>query len=179
MSRQTNPKRKELMNDCIRFDLVHILNELKDRLPQKKPKIHHLARVVYSDYLLITKCDSKWMCHCLTCSSILPRHNQYMHPWHFRTAWSSLKYKFVDDNVRPQCYSCNVWKNGNYQVYTLHMIDKFWRERVDNILSDQEMITIKNREYAEKILTWYNILQERKTSLELKNTTTVSTFYTL
>lgn len=166
MSRKDNPKWKDIMKDCTKFDIVHILEEYRNKLTQKKPQIHHLARVVYSDYLLLSKCDEKWLCKCLTCKSVLPRHSQYMHPAHFRTAWTSLKYKFVDDNVRPCCMQCNVIKNGNYQVYTLIMIDRFWRERVDNILSDQETITIKNREYAEKILQWYNILHNIKTSLE-------------
>lgn len=165
MSRKDNNKWRDIMKDCTKFGIVYILDEFKNRLHQKKPQIHHLARAVYSDYLLITKSDDNWMCKCLTCKSVLPRDNQYMHPAHFRAAWTSLKYKFMDDNVRPWCYTCNVWKNWNYQVYTLKMIDKFWRERVEHILSDQEAITIKNREYAEKIQWRYNILKETKEHL--------------
>lgn len=166
MARQDNSKRKDIIKDCSKFEIMHILEEYKHKLIQKKPQIHHLARVVYSDYLLLLKSDSKRFCKCITCDSVLLRDNQYMHPWHFRTAGTSLKYKFVDDNVRPQCMRCNVMLNGNYQVYTLKMVDKFWRDRVDNILSDQEMITIKNREYAEKILGRYNTLQRIKRTLE-------------
>lgn len=167
MARQDNSKWRDIIKDCNKFEIMHILEEYKHKLIQKKPQIHHLARVVYSDYLLLSKYDINWFCKCITCDSVLSRDNQYMHPWHFRTAGTSLKYKFVDDNVRPQCMRCNVMLNGNYQVYTLKMVDKFWRERVDNILSDQEIITIKNREYADKILGRYNILKKIKTSLEL------------
>ncbi len=163
MARQDNKKRKDIIKDCSKFEIMHILEEYKHKLIQKKPQLHHLARVVYSDYLLLKNCDDKWNCKCITCDSVLPRDNQYMHPWHFRTAGSSLKYKFVDDNVRPQCMRCNVMLNGNYQIYTLKMIEKFWKERVETILHDQEIIQIKNREYAEKIQGRYNILHRIKT----------------
>lgn len=162
MSRIDNSKWKDIVKDCTKYNILPILEEYKNKLSQKKPQIHHLARTVYSDYLLLKK-SNKGICECITCWNKLKRSDPNTHPWHFRTAWTSLKHKFNDDNVRPQDYYCNVAKNGNYQVYTLKMIDKFWRERVDNILNDKDTHTIKSYEYAEKIEEWYNILQELKT----------------
>ena len=166
MARQDNNKWKDIIKDCSRFEIMHILEEYKHKLIQKKPQIHHLARVVYSDYLLLSKCDEKWNCKCTTCKSVLPRHSKYMHPWHYRRAGESLKYKYVDDNVRPQCYSCNVWKDWNYRNYYIRYVKKFGEEREKEVWTDWESITIKNREYAEKILVRYNILHRIKTSLK-------------
>lgn len=152
-------KRQELEKECIRFWLVEILEEYKKKLwSHKNPKLHHLARVVYSDYLLLTK-SKDWKCICVTCGKIDEWYSPAMHPWHFLEAGKSLKRKFEDDNVRPQCVWCNVMKNGNYKIYTIFMQKKFGRKRVDNILQDKEIHTIKNWQYAEMILERYKTIQ--------------------
>lgn len=155
-------KRQQLQKDCERFGISDVFDIYKNKLQSNKnPKIHHLAWVVYSDYLLLLKSkDGK--CCCVTCGKIDDWYSSDMHPWHFRTAWSSLKYKFVDDNVHPQCIYCNVMLNGNYQKYTLYMIDKFGRDRVDNILQDKEIYTIKNWEYWDMIQKWWTFIINRK-----------------
>jgi hypothetical protein len=152
-------KRAEITKDCERFWILHILEAYKHNLwSNKNPKLHHLAWVVYSDYLLLSK-SKNWYCVCVTCGTIDQRHSSAMHPWHFRTAGSSLKHKYNNDNVRPQCVWCNVMKNGNYQKYTLFMIDKFGREWVDDILQDKWTINIKWFQYAEMIQKRYDFIQ--------------------
>lgn len=153
-------KRSELEKDCTKFGILDILGEYKNKLgSHKNPKIHHLAWVVYSDYLLLSKSEDG-KCTCVTCNKMDDRYSSAMHPWHFRTAGSSLKHKFNDDNVRPQCVGCNVMLNGNYQKYTLYMIDKFWKERVETILDDKETYKIRDYEYADKIKEWYLYIQQ-------------------
>ncbi len=44
---------------------------------------------------------------------------------------SNYKYRRDDDNCFVQCPICNVRLNGNYKQYTLYMIDKYGRERVE------------------------------------------------
>lgn len=133
---------------------MDVMEYYKSKLSHhKNPKIHHLARVVYSDYLLLLKCQNGW-CTCVTCWSKLRWDNPQMHPWHYRGAWSSLKWKFVDDNVRPQCYSCNVWKDGNYRNYKIFIDKTMWVEWEDMVWNDKETMTIKNRQYADMIKEW-------------------------
>ena len=36
---------------------------------------------------------------------------------------NSLRYS--EDNVFPQCVSCNVFKNGNYPAFSVYLINKF------------------------------------------------------
>lgn len=149
--RLENPKRQPIVKDCTKFGIMEILEIYRKKLEvYKKPKLTHLVRLVYSDYLLLSK-SVNWKCKCVTCWVIKDRFDPTCHPAHFRTAWTSLKHKYNDDNVFPCCYYCNVALNGNYAKYTLFMIDKFWIERVDNILTDKETITIKNYQYAEMI----------------------------
>lgn len=156
----TKSKRTALEKECIKFDIVHIMEQYKSKLSMryKNPKIHHLARLVYSDYLRYTK-SVDWICTCVTCGSKLPRNSQYMHPWHFRTAGTSLLWKFADNNVRPQCARCNVMLNGNYAKYTLFMIDKFWKEYTEFLLNDNTTTDIKNFKYAKMISERYVIIK--------------------
>jgi len=162
-------KRDELEGDCTKFGILHILDEYKSKLwSHKNPKIHHLAWVVYSDYLLLSK-SKNGVCVCVTCGKADNWYSSAMHPWHFRTAGSSLKHKFNDDNVRPQCVGCNVMLNGNYQKYTLFIIDKFWKERVENILDDKETHKIRVHEYAEKIIKRFDFIIKTKDEVYIDN----------
>jgi len=137
-----------------------ILNKIwehyKVKFKQRKYKsMSQFARLVFADYVLLKKSDDKWICTCVTCWDKLHRSDPQMHPWHFRTAGTSLKYKFVLDNVRPQNYYCNVALHWNYWKYTLFMIDTFGRDRVDNILSDKSLFKIKDFEYINMIKEWW------------------------
>ena len=164
MSRKDNAKWKDIIKDCTKFDIAHILEEYRNKLSQKKPQIHHLARVVYSDYLILTK-STNWRSNCFTCNKRLRWSDWETQPGHFRKQWWCLKHKFNDDNVEIQCRACNCALDWNYQIYTIKMIKKRWLERVEDILQDKGILVIKNYEYAEKILLRYNILQRKKTLL--------------
>ena len=140
-------------NDII---LNKIWEHYKVKFKQRKYKnMSQFARLVFADYVLLKKSDDKWFCTCVTCWDKLHRSDPQMHPWHFRTAGTSLKYKFVLDNVRPQNYYCNVALHWNYWKYTLFMIDTFGRERVNNILSDKSLFKIKDFEYINMIKEWW------------------------
>lgn len=41
---------------------------------------------------------------------------------------------FVEDNQHGQCVRCNMYLSGNLDRYTLWMIDKYGRERVDELI---------------------------------------------
>jgi len=158
----TIKKKKKYSDTVLDFDirihkqkddiLIVVWNYYKPKFKQRQYKsIGQLARLVFADYVLLKKSDDKWICSCVTCGKELHRSDPNMHPWHFRTAWTSLKYKFVLDNVRPQDYYCNVWLHWNYGKYTLFMIDTFGRERVDNILSDKSLFKVKDWDYIDMI----------------------------
>lgn len=151
-------KRSKLERDCERFDipkqcLLHYKSKLQ---AHKNPKLNHLARKVFADYLLLTKSDKKGICTCVTCGNKNYRHSPQMHPWHYRTAGSSLKYRYVELNVRPQCNRCNVMLNGNYRNYHIFMLNEVWTDVERQLRNDKELHTIKNYEYAEMIIKRWN-----------------------
>ena len=68
---------------------------------------------------------------------------------------------FVEDNQHGQCVTCNKWKSGKLDEYTVFMIDRYGRERVDEIMrlaknrpkySRSELKEIKEK-YKEKLKT--------------------------
>lgn len=154
-------KRSEIEKDVEKFGIDEAYQEYKKSLSWKKGKvkIHDLAWKVYSDYLLLTKCVNG-CCTCVTCGAKKWWSDWNMHPWHFLEAGKSLKYKFNDDNVHPQCAYCNVMLHGNYKEYTIYMVDNFSRERVDSILSDKWTVTIKNYQYADMINTRRDVVKK-------------------
>ena len=148
-------KRLEITKDCIKYDIMPAFVAYKQKIQNGKhanPKIHHLAWYVYSDYLLLSKrTPNTDICECITCGAKKHRNDPQMQPWHYRRQGWCLKYKFVDDNVRPQCYKCNCILWGEYRNYKIFIEKKFGVEWEDKIRTDQQSITIRWYEYAEMI----------------------------
>ena len=42
-------------------------------------------------------------------------------------------YFFMEDDVHPQCYRCNINLGGNGVEYYIYMVDRYGQERVDEI----------------------------------------------
>lgn len=163
-------KRDEIEKDCIKFWILDIYIAYKKKLMsvKGKPKIHHLAWFVYSQYIRLKKRIDHINCECITCGDVMPRYE--IQAWHFIKQSRGLKHKFNDDNVWSQCMRCNVMLDWNYITYTRVMENKpeFWPQRVDMMNNDHESITIKNFEYAEMIqkrrgYSWPFVLAHNKT----------------
>lgn len=64
---------------------------------------------------------------------------------------SNYKYRRDEDNCRVQDYKCNIIYSGNYKVYTLKMTDEYGRERIEEMLSDKQLVKISTPEIMDKI----------------------------
>lgn len=148
-------KSKKAMDE---FAMDEIREEIFKRYCQKTGKKNNkitwkdIADAVFSDYIRITKSES-WFCTCITCGKRL--HRSKIQNGHYRTR-GCLKYRFSEDNCRPQCSSCNVMLNGNYRNYHIFISNKFWKEKEKKLRNDQESIKIRDWEYQEKIRERYN-----------------------
>lgn len=94
---------------------------------------------IFSRYIRLRDADNYWMCSCITCWDKKPR--KEMQNCHFRSR-SCYKYRWSESNCWAWCCKCNVMLHWNYIQYTLVMIDKFWKQRVENIMNDKELIKI-------------------------------------
>ena len=72
---------------------------------------------------------------CVTCGK--PKHYKESNAGHFKHGLD-----FVRDNQHFQCVYCNQFLSGNGTKYSLYMIDRYGRDRVDEILA------MKNYKYS-------------------------------
>lgn len=47
---------------------------------------------------------------------------------------------FDEELLRPQCKVCNIWKNGNYTIYTTNLIKEHGMEWWENKLVESRKI---------------------------------------
>ena len=99
------------------------------KLKRSKAKSHSWwfkkTKETFNKYIRLRDSD-EGMCICVTCEVRIPTKESnaghYMHSLHF-----------VEDNQHTQCRRCNLFLSGNLAKYTLFMIDKYGRERVDEL----------------------------------------------
>ena len=117
----------------------------------KKPKRQKLIKELdheFSRFIRLRDCDKKWMIKCPLCWAIIPyKKAQNMH---FISRWV-LKYRFDEKNCYAWCMRCNVILNGNYIEYTIFMINKYGKDKVEEMKNDKQPFELKTRELEEKI----------------------------
>lgn len=103
---------------------------------------------IFSVYIRLRDCDRNWIVVCPLCWSKIPRKkSQNMH---FVSRWV-LKYRYDEDNCHAGCYRCNVILHWNYITYTRWMQNKYWIEKVDNMINDKWVYQLKTFELEEMI----------------------------
>lgn len=90
---------------------------------------------------------------CITCDS-----TERLQAGHYISR-DCLELRYDEKNVNCQCMQCNVFKKGNYPIYSIKMMDKYG----DNILYDLDEIVKKYkadglRKYPK---SWYIEIIER------------------
>lgn len=108
---------------------------------------------------------------CFTCGK---RGNKYnTDAGHFIPQSRNSDTQYDETNVHTQCVRCNKWLGGNMREYTIRMIDKYGREKVDELRRRGHIIKKWKREeledlikyYKDKLLEqerWGNILHNKK-----------------
>lgn len=60
-------------------------------------------------------------CECYTCDT--PKPWKEMQAGHF-VSRVHLTTRWLEENVRTQCFMCNFWKNGNMDVFAKRLVDE-------------------------------------------------------
>ena len=88
------------------------------------------TKETFNKYIRLRYADSEGMVTCVTCPARIhykeANAGHYMHYLHFR-----------EDNQHVQCRRCNLFLSGNLANYTLFMIDKYGREKVDELVLEK------------------------------------------
>jgi len=88
------------------------------------------TKETFNTFIRLSKSDKYGIGVCVTCGAKI--HYKEANAGHFQHSLN-----FVEDNQHIQCRRCNLFLSGNLANYTIYMIDKYGRERVDELFSEK------------------------------------------
>jgi len=91
---------------------------------------------------------------CYTCGVKKPV--SQMQNGHFWSR-SHLSVRWDEDNCRPQCSGCNVFKHGNYIVYTQKMMEELGVHRFEDLEKLKNMSFSPSKEWLTKQIEFYTL----------------------
>jgi hypothetical protein len=118
-------------------------------VPRKNKTIARLvddAAVILQKIVRMKAADHAGYCSCVTCGAT--RHWKEMQGGHFISR-TYTAHKLLEENIHPQCPACNGPRRGEYQAYTLYMVDMYGREFVDQLLATKG----ETRKYSRSEIT--------------------------
>jgi hypothetical protein len=87
---------------------------------------------LFSEWIRRRDADEGGTVYCCTCRT--PIYWKESHAGHFVPGRTNAVL-FNADVTNPQCVRCNIFLGGNYTAYTLYMLDKWGREKVEEFLA--------------------------------------------
>lgn len=122
----------------------------KDR--KKTPaQLKKILWKLFSEVVRRTGADSQGYNTCFTCG--VRKHWKQLHAGHYVRASAGLATYFDEQNIHPQCYACNIWRDGNSDEYALALQRKYG----DNILNElkiRKQRIVKDFPFLEMIETY-------------------------
>lgn len=115
-----------------------------------KSKLMQKLDEVFSKYIRLKHSDERGYCRCISCGKIVfwkeIQNGHYMSRRYLST-------RFAEDNCRPQCVACNMFNQGNIQMYRRGLVKEIGEQRVDLIeaRARQESSKYSEFEYIELI----------------------------
>jgi len=103
---------------------------------------------IFSQYIRLRDSDSMWIVVCPLCKKrIFRKQAQNMH----FISRGVLKYRYDEKNCHAWCMRCNVILNWNYIVYTIRMINTYWKRIVNEMINDKTVFNITTPRLQELI----------------------------
>ena len=142
-----------------------MVKKIKKAKKPTRSKLVQKADSVFSTYIRLRDADKHGFITCPLCWARIPwKKAQNMH-FITRACWL---YRYDENNCYAWCMRCNVILNWNYIVYTRFMQDKFWIERVDEMIREsKEVYKLPTYELEEIINTYTNKIQKFARKLTL------------
>jgi len=94
----------------------------------KKKKLWNLV----SRYIRLKYSDDNGYCSCVTCGQT--KHYKQMQAGHFIPKKKGNAIYFIEENIHPQCYQCNINLGGYGAMYTRFMLETYGQEKIDELL---------------------------------------------
>jgi len=119
---------------------------------EKQKSVKTLKRILWERYFspYIRQRDNG---KCFTCGDKKDWKKQ--HAGHFIPKGSYSDTEFDETNVHCQCPKCNTFKHGNLVEYTLKMIDKYGREKVNELRQRRNKVKRWKSGELEDLISYY------------------------
>ena len=95
-----------------------------------KSKLRYKLDAIFSKYIRLKYSDDRGNCRCISCGKVFPWKEIQCGHYMSRRYMST---RFSEDNCRPQCVACNIFNQGNIQMYRRALIKQIGEQRVDLI----------------------------------------------
>jgi hypothetical protein len=89
---------------------------------------------------------------CYTCKKWFPI--KKLHCGHYLSRFYKSA-RWDDDNTRPQCMMCNLWKRGDPIVFRKNLVADLGIERVEAVETKRNMVIKLSRSYLSELIESY------------------------
>lgn len=130
----------------------------KKRQPNRNTLIKKLDEV-FSKFIRLRDSDANGYCRCISCGRV--------HYWkdiqngHYMSR-RYLSTRFDEMNCNAQCVACNIFNQGNIQMYRQNLIKKIGEKNVDYLEYKAKGITKKWSCFElEQLIKYYSVLVKK------------------
>jgi len=132
---------------------------MRQKKKVSKSKLKIKAWDLLSKIIRLKYSDDNGYCSCVTCG--ITKHWSELQAGHFIPKAAGNSVYFLEENIHPQCVSCNIFKAGNLTEYTLFMIDLYGRDEVERLKQVRdEKIKITLQDYEDMIIDYTKRLKD-------------------
>lgn len=131
-----------------------LMTSNKDTKKKKKKTYAQLKKEldnVFSLYIRI-RYSKDGLVSCFTCGVIKPI--KQMQCGHY-VSRSNLSLRWSEYNCHVQCFSCNIWKKGNMDVYAIKLITKYGKDILQNLMTEKHQIVKFSTVELEKMIFFF------------------------
>ena len=137
-----------------------IYNQRKIMAKKLTPLKNKLWKII-SEYIRRKYADENEMVSCVTCGHYA--HISKMQAGHFIPQAQGNSVRWLEDNIHPQCFRCNMNLGGNGAEYYPFMIATYGQARVDEIRAlSRKTIKLTVDDYEELIEEYSSKLNRLK-----------------
>lgn len=130
----------------------------KKRQTSKATLIKKLDKV-FSQYIRLRDSDTNGYCRCISCGKI--------HYWkeiqngHYMSR-RYLSTRFDEMNCNAQCVACNIFNQGNIQMYRQNLIKKISEKNVDYLEYKAKGVAVHYSAFElEQLIKYYTVLVKK------------------
>jgi hypothetical protein len=123
----------------------------KSRIKKKEPTISQLIKKADQLHSIRTrtKGSKEEANQCYTCKKWFPI--KKLHCGHYLSRFYKSA-RWDEDNTRPQCMMCNLWKRGDAIRFRRNLVKEIGLERVEAVEAKRDVIIKLSREYLENLI---------------------------